>query len=227
LPAEVNAARRLPAELRTALLGVAQGPPTPCATCGDVPEDPVISKCGHLYCRQCAASGTGAAGHGSAEAELAFHCLVCGHALAAGDVFGAAALEQAAGSGPPEVKPIARTKDKHASDSNWQSSSKIEALMELLRELKGQKPAGRSLNEDSGGGGANTGSEDSDEEDFKPKVRNLSAAKLSEALGRGRQARVSPPARSPARDVVAEKAIVFSQWTSMLDLVEVPLRNEG
>ena len=33
-----------------------------CPVCGDVPEDPVVAKCGHVYCQQCMAGqleGTG------------------------------------------------------------------------------------------------------------------------------------------------------------------------
>jgi hypothetical protein len=65
--AQLAAAKRLSAE-RRASLAEALRPSrlTICATCKDVPEDPVVSICGHVYCSQCVGSEISKAGRGSA-----------------------------------------------------------------------------------------------------------------------------------------------------------------
>ena len=37
-----------------------------CVVCGDVPEDPVVSVCNHVYCAQCVSAQISLAGHGAA-----------------------------------------------------------------------------------------------------------------------------------------------------------------
>lgn len=48
-------ARKLRPELRAALLEAAEGLQSACSLCHDAPEEAVISKCGHVFCRQCIA----------------------------------------------------------------------------------------------------------------------------------------------------------------------------
>jgi hypothetical protein len=64
---QLAAAKRLSAA-RRASLAEALRPSrlTICATCKDVPEDPVVSICGHVYCSQCVGSEISKAGRGSA-----------------------------------------------------------------------------------------------------------------------------------------------------------------
>ena len=57
-----------------------------------------------------------------------------------------------------------------------------------------------------------------------PAVRSLSQARLATALSRGKVSSGSPA--TPVLPSTMEKVIVFSQWTSMLDLVETPLKRE-
>jgi SNF2 family DNA or RNA helicase len=52
-PEEVAAAARLSTEQRESILTVAHNNSDLCAVCGDIPEDVVVSVCGHLYCRAC------------------------------------------------------------------------------------------------------------------------------------------------------------------------------
>jgi hypothetical protein len=60
--AEVAAAKKLPAVERQQLLTLVAHPQSPCPVCMDVPEDPVASRCGHVYCRQCVAGQLEGAG---------------------------------------------------------------------------------------------------------------------------------------------------------------------
>ncbi len=60
--AEVAAARKLAPQQRKHLLSIVKQPQAQCPLCLDVPEDPAVSYCGHVYCRQCVAGqldGTG------------------------------------------------------------------------------------------------------------------------------------------------------------------------
>ena len=44
---------KLSDEQRELLSATAEASGSPCALCGDMPEDAVVSLCNHLYCRQC------------------------------------------------------------------------------------------------------------------------------------------------------------------------------
>lgn len=58
--------------------------------------------------------------------------------------------------------------------------------------------------------------------------RNLSSARLAAVLGSRGRSPSSNGSRgaSPTAPPVQEKVLVFSQWTSMLDLLEHPLKQE-
>lgn len=51
--AEKLAVAKLTDEQRQMLSATVEASSSPCALCGDMPEDPVVSLCNHLYCRQC------------------------------------------------------------------------------------------------------------------------------------------------------------------------------
>lgn len=216
---EAAAAKRLAANTRDTLTSILTDNLTECVVCNDVPEEPVASICGHVYCRQCVSSLVSMAGHGDAEAELAYHCPACGHTLGRHDTFGLAALTSASKNG--EAGPSGTSEQLHASmntngsgvagkgsngaQANWQSSAKVDALMALLGELRGK-------------------SVEAAVEVSRPVVRSVSGAKLAEALARGKGGVRQQVVGKTVPHM--EKVIVFSQWTSMLDLVEIPLRKE-
>lgn len=59
---EVEAARKLDPGVRAQLRALLSGVLPQCPCCADIPEDPVASTCGHIFCQQCAATqreGTG------------------------------------------------------------------------------------------------------------------------------------------------------------------------
>jgi hypothetical protein len=49
--AEINAAKKLPAERQRALVDAAEAHKEACPVCLDAPDDAVITLCGHIYCR--------------------------------------------------------------------------------------------------------------------------------------------------------------------------------
>ena len=202
--AEVTAAQKIKPEMRTKLAETLRTGLTECVICFDVPEDPVVSVCNHIFCRQCVSSQLSMAGQGAAEEELAFHCPSCGHTLGNSHTFGADALNvhEQEGSGVTTA-PV-------RSDG---SSTKIDALMDVLREL--QEP------------------EEPVPINSAPVVKNLSQKNLKDEMTRynnaGQSSARSGNSRKSAHldaKPLKEKVIVFSQWTSMLDLIEAPLQRE-
>jgi SNF2 family DNA or RNA helicase len=204
---ELAAAKRLPADTRAGLTSLLRDGITECVVCSDVPEDPVASVCGHIYCRQCVSSLVSMAGHGAAEAELAYHCPACGHTLGRHDTYGLGALEAA---GKPGGKVGQGNGASGSARPEWQSSAKVDALLKVLGELRTK-----------GTGAAAAPA--------RAVARSVSGAKLAEALARSKGGSGRPAGQGSGGRVVAsmEKVIVFSQWTSMLDLVETPLKQQG
>jgi SNF2 family DNA or RNA helicase len=211
--AETNAVEKLKDDLKIKLAETLRTGLTECAICFDMPEDPVVSLCNHVFCRQCVSSKFSMAGQGAAEAELAFHCPTCGHALGDNQTFGASALHVvdgsgAGGSGTSNV-PTGR------SDG---SSTKIDALIEVLLELRKpiEEPPLRSKAE----GGLVI--KNISREHLKDEVDRLNGssqqAQNRKRVQGGKTVIMKPPLR--------QKVIVFSQWTSMLDLIEDPLTRE-
>jgi SNF2 family DNA or RNA helicase len=120
--AEVAAVRRLAPDSLAALQQALAACSSMCGACGDVPEDPSITRCCHSYCRTCivsclegpgSGSGAGDCGGGGGAAAAAataaqgssaadgfaapgFSCLVCGSQVRPGDAFRGAAVEAAA-----------------------------------------------------------------------------------------------------------------------------------
>ena len=208
--AEAASAAKLPPAKRAALAEALREQLTVCVDCGDIPEDPTISVCGHIYCRQCVTGKISAAGQGAAEAELAFHCEepLCGHVLGRHDTFSAQALGTAAEGGASNGAGPSSASAARSGTADFQSSTKVDALMGVLRDLR---QAGATQN------GAAVAAP-------QPAARSVSQSRLAEALSRGK-GRASSPA-TPASRTPMEKVIVFSQWTSMLDLIEAPLKKE-
>ncbi|KAK9831907.1 hypothetical protein WJX81_008001 [Elliptochloris bilobata] len=196
--AELAAAAKLAPDARGALLATLEAGGSACAQCGDLPEDPLVAVCAHLFCRQCIAVQVGAPGSAGAS-EQSFECPACRQPLAASQVFSAAALRGCRAAAPGSAKSSSpgpggrpgdagpgaggalprngalEAKGAGAGPPAWQTSAKVEFLLRMLGELR---------------------------------ERNAAAAQRGMA-------------------VAPEKAIVFSQWTGMLDLVEAALGRAG
>lgn len=261
LMAEKAAAKKLSPALRASLSATLKDSMSECVACNDVPEDPMVSICGHTFCRQCVTAAISSAGQGMGEEELAFLCPRCREALHKNKIFSSDALDDGGRSTPvtnanalQEIEidydddSDVAVEDESSNDEkknarrgsppgHSRSSSKIEALMKILKELrdgsdpdKNNSPSG----EDSNGTSAT-------KTEGKPVVRNVSMAKLHEAITRGSGSSSFGKSSSPFgtnhssghmdqrshRLPHMEKVIVFSQWTSMLDLIETALTREN
>lgn len=237
-----------------------QGCSSMCGSCGDVPEDPSITRCCHIYCRTClvscleapggappaAAAAGGAEGLGSDG--LGFNCLVCGSLVRPGDTFRGAAVEAAAtaaaagaaaggkggGKGSRGKSPAA------ALEKSWRSSSKVDKVVELLSDIRRRNEAEASTAAGSAAAAAAAAAlraaplaarSKTDSRLLQQMRRGTSpgaAGGSSAAAAAGSSgSNAAAPAAAGVAAVRPEKAIVFSQWTSMLDLLEVPLKKAG
>ncbi len=130
-----------------------------------------------------------------AEAELAYRCLTCNQALSKQDIFTPAALAEAGGAAPSSAgaaAAAAAVRGAQPVGNGWQSSAKVDALMEVLRELRGGQhagaggpapPAGGAASHGTGKGGAAGGG--GAPPPPKSMGKSLSHAKLSAAVSRG------------------------------------------
>ena len=232
---EEAAARKLKPEERSKLAATLQSGMKECVTCCDVAEDPVVSVCNHVFCRQCVSAQLSMAAQGMEEAELAFHCPSCGSTLSSNQTFGAEALNVlnndnqgrsgAAGAGGSGSGGFGQCERQDG------SSTKVDALMEVLLELRKPAPseAGSSENPPTSLLDAARGTivTSVSRGHLKGELNRRASAVQSQGpkkvnkkgRGGGGGARESKP---PLR----EKVIIFSQWTAMLDLIEIPLRKE-
>ncbi|KFM26793.1 Zinc finger CCCH domain-containing protein 21 [Auxenochlorella protothecoides] len=200
-PEEKAAAVRLTSEKRLALVELLSHGPHECTICHDLAECPVASGCGHVFCSQCIASKVTEAGHGHAERELAYHCPQCGSVLGERDAHSLAALLQARaeveGTAPEAALPATEAQIASAA---WRAavaqphSAKIRAVMRYLHRVL-RAGSPAVLR-------------------LEPKFKEQDVWDLF------------PPSAPKAEKEAAErdKVIIFSQWTSMLNLLEGPLK---
>ncbi|KAK9816469.1 hypothetical protein WJX72_000674 [[Myrmecia] bisecta] len=201
-PARLAAARKLAPEVRTALLAALASPGGQCcAQCGDIPEEPRVAACSHIFCRQCISVQVGSSGPPPSPRDTSFACPACNTCLAAEQVYSAAALQVAGGLPAGEAAPAPLLKP------DWRASTKIEQLMVMLRAIRSRRKASR------------------ERADLAAPVlggKSKSDSRLAAALGQ-----VARPATACGAGVSApDKMLVFSQWTGMLDLVELALKEE-
>uniref|UniRef100_A0A7I4BII7 SNF2 family DNA-dependent ATPase n=1 Tax=Physcomitrium patens TaxID=3218 RepID=A0A7I4BII7_PHYPA len=203
----IDAVRKLPLSLRSELIQCLEGGRTICHVCQDAPEDPVVSICAHVFCRQCISeqmNGDETCPSPKCKRSLNNSSLFTLSALKDLGVGGVENLGNEVKSIEPAVTEVEQT---------WNTSSKIDAMMNTLQAL----PKISVLVED---GKIVEGS--------KAELLLKSEAleiEQGETLGTGLR-EVSESIKIEKVDST-EKAIVFSQWTSMLDLLELPLKKSG
>ncbi|KAK9822145.1 hypothetical protein WJX74_010771 [Apatococcus lobatus] len=211
--AQLAAARKLDPEVRAGLLtlvgGIEGGSEMgQCTMCEDIPEDPVVSACGHPYCRQCISAQVGSA---KGDQETPMECPACNATISAMQVFSPAALRQAeTGSASATTSSLA-AKGAAKHQATWQSSSKIDQLLAVLQAVR-QKTA-ELAEKDKQSTGILSG-------------KSKSNARLAALLGGSRAALAAAANIGGQSSVAGDKVIVFSQWTGMLDLVEIALKKE-
>ncbi|XP_078445931.1 helicase-like transcription factor CHR28 isoform X2 [Wolffia australiana] len=156
-------ARKLPREMLTDLLNRLEGSLAICGVCSDPPEEAVVTMCGHVFCYQCISGYL----NGDIDSCPASGCR---DVISNDSVFSSSTLRSCLSGELLEQSGV----DDPSPNRSVQSSSKIEATMDILRSFC--------------------------------KNPSDSESKAAES---------EPPI----------KAIVFSQWTSMLDFLEASLNH--
>ncbi|PKA47899.1 Putative SWI/SNF-related matrix-associated actin-dependent regulator [Apostasia shenzhenica] len=200
-------AKKLPKDRQINLISCLEGDLAICALCNDPPEDAVVAICGHVFCNQCICEHLTGDDHICPSGN-------CGVKLSHASVFSRGTLRMC----------ISEELDLHSLYDNsitdmehtpkvcqerfCSNSSKIRAALEILHSLPPlQSSALKS-------------------ESTKPDNEHdgLSSNAIDAVtLGCSADTVINKHQRPIAKQT--EKAIVFSQWTRMLDLLEVCLRD--
>jgi len=236
---EKAAASRLAPRVRAALLYTLRAQGQLCGRCLDAPERPAsATPCGHLYCRTCALlafpappkaarsppAGAARSGPPAGDPDAAPRsrpCLVCGVPVPPGGAMTRAAL------------------------LGGDATDEEEEEEEEEQGAKGGTGGGGAAAGNDGGGGED---ETAEGDELSPPTSSFGSAKLDALMAivlavaeRNRRAkreartaggrsggarRGGSPGAPPRRSYVPEKVVVFSQWTSMLDLVGAALDSE-
>ncbi|OIV91249.1 hypothetical protein TanjilG_30471 [Lupinus angustifolius] len=198
----VEMAKRLPRDLVTNLYMELDTTSAICHVCNDPPEDPVITMCSHVFCYQCVSDFL-TADNNTCPA------VYCKETVGEDVVFSKATLRSCFSD---DLGGSSSSNSHHVDYSLFQeseyNSSKIKAVLEILQSnCKMKAPSSGSPNS-SGGHGDLLSSDISYIEDCDSDIQVTKyTRKYSEPMTEG-----------------PIKSIIFSQWTSMLDLVEDALK---
>ncbi|KAF8054009.1 hypothetical protein N665_1356s0013 [Sinapis alba] len=187
-----EAVKRLPREARINLLKRLESSSAICNICTDLPENPIISLCGHVFCYQCVSE------HITGDENV---CPVrrCREDFGRDVVFSKSALRNSTTSDLGSSS----SQNKSFSQKSEFSSSKIRAVLDILQSLSKQGRRNSAQH-----GQKPSSSEPHDDDDDVTIVEPT-----------------TPHSSSPSQGPI--KTIVFSQWTGMLDLVELSFIENG
>ena len=209
---EKTAAAGLAPRVRAALLSTLQAQGQLCGQCGDVPEHPAcVTPCRHLYCRTCAlltfpsrdlrdgaspSSTLNSAGPPCSTSAPSRPCLVCRVPVPPGGAMTRAALL----GGDAKDEEEEQAKGSGAATGNDEEEEDDEQLSQSLSSFGSAKLDAMMAIVLSVA-------------ERNRRAKREARTKATAAGGRG-----SSPSSS-SFSYVPEKVVVFSQWTSMLDLV--------
>ncbi|XP_073061440.1 helicase-like transcription factor CHR28 [Primulina eburnea] len=206
--ASIEVAKKLPREKQIFLLNCLEASLAICGICNDPPDGAVVTVCGHVYCDQCICQ------HIIGDDT---QCVTknCKTHLSLSNIFSMTSLrislsDQLGMENTPRCSDSVLVEvNEPCSLSRPEDSSKIKAALELLSSLS--KPYERPLRTcssnsfEQGGCSEKLHAHDSVEDNQNSDInRNSNLAQF-----------------------VGEKAIVFSQWTRMLDLLEDCLKKSS
>ncbi|KAG0481487.1 hypothetical protein HPP92_012345 [Vanilla planifolia] len=197
----LESAKKLPKDKKAELLSCIEAGLEICALCNDLPEDAVVSICGHVFCNQCICEYLLADDNICPSAK-------CRDKLSVTSVFSRDTLKRSLSEQDTSLWSVNFSADvghsfKISQESQCSGSSKIRAVLEILLSLP-----------------VSTTQFESAEHNHKPLV-NAAEASLG-FFHTATDQRQNLPSLNFKQ---TEKAIVFSQWTRMLDLLEVSLKN--
>ncbi|GLT75114.1 hypothetical protein SLA2020_468630 [Shorea laevis] len=195
-------AKKLPHEKLTSLLNCLEASLALCGICNDPPEDAVVAVCGHVFCNQCILE------HITGD-DNQCPTLNCKDRVNMSTVFSKVTLNSSLSEQSGENSSGSEVVDSVDPNFNGQlyESSKIKAALEVLQSLT--KP-----------------------QDYASKVTSCSEDQYH--LQAGDPQKGFPDKKNVVMDksldnpkIPGEKAIVFSQWTRMLDLFEDCLKSSS
>ncbi|KAL3677114.1 hypothetical protein R1sor_027062 [Riccia sorocarpa] len=250
---DVDSARSLPLELRTQLLILLETSNTICPLCNDTPDDSVVCICTHIFCWECilqhlAIGDSNCCPVPNCKKQLKLSSIFTAASLKSCDGVsesGTAGAVVADGTQEDGRKP---------DETEWRPSSKINAVMAKLNALpkisliveNGMVVA--EINENADDVNLPNASDRPPSEAAATTDANILPSNLtadiypcssSQGLPTSTSATQAPNASGSivneadpmkSKDAVTkvikttEKAIVFSQWTSMLNLLEISLK---
>ncbi|CAL0320632.1 unnamed protein product [Lupinus luteus] len=198
----IEMAKRLPRDLLINLYKELDTSSAICHVCNDPPEDPVITMCSHVFCYQCVSDFLTAD-------DNTCPATYCKETVGEDVVFSKATLRSCISD---DLDGSSSSNSHHVDYSLFQdseyNSSKIKAVLEILMSNRKMKAPSSGSPNTSGGRGDLLSSDVLCVEDCDSDVQVTKHTK-----------RYSEPATEGPI-----KAIIFSQWTSMLDLVEDALK---
>ncbi|PIA25059.1 hypothetical protein AQUCO_12900001v1 [Aquilegia coerulea] len=200
----VETAKKLAVDKQLQLLNCLEACSEICGICNDPPEDAVVTICGHVFCNQCILEYL----TGDENVCPAVQCKV--H-LTVTSVFSKDTLRSSLSDQPKHDSSVSKPVETLEPRSQCPSdSSKIKAALEVLESLS--KPLGSSIRNSA----------------LKP------SNEVTLCLANGSDSHLQDERHLDAENClnksivrVSEKAIVFSQWTRMLDLLEIQLKNSS
>ncbi|KAL0542840.1 hypothetical protein IC582_017921 [Cucumis melo] len=207
-----DVAKKLPRDKQIFLLNCLEASLAICGICNDPPEDGVVSECGHVFCKQCILE------HLSSD-DCQCPIAGCKVHLNASSLFSKSSLctshSDQLGEDNSGVSSCSTVGDSvELSSSVMYESSKIKAALEVLMSLAKPKECYlRKTPPQLAVVGASEKSMDASSTELRlesSECQDSTNKSSCELVKRG-----------------GEKAIVFSQWTGMLDLLEACLKNSS
>ncbi|XVF40552.1 hypothetical protein PTKIN_Ptkin01aG0122800 [Pterospermum kingtungense] len=205
----IETAKKLPQEKLTFLLSCLSSLAL-CGICNDPPEDAVVAVCGHVFCNQCISE------HLSGD-DNQCPATNCKARLSASSLFSNATLNSSISEKPDQYSSLDCYGSKvlevfgPCSEDNLYDSSKIRAALEVLQLVAKPKPQDHSLKKASGCSEGSSNLHSGDSTNSSSDENKL----------------VKDESLNDSCKVSGEKAIVFSQWTRMLDIFETCLKSSS
>lgn len=192
-------ASKLPKDMLMNLLNCLETSLAICRVCDDPPENPVVTMCGHVFCYQCVSE------YLTGDDNMC-PALGCKEQVAADVVFSKTTLRKCISDDLDGGSTSSGISEKSQVVHSEYSSSKIRAVLEILQN---NCKASTSTSEQGVSFGCNGSSLHSEDECIEICDSDVNTTKNAS------------PCPNPTEEPV--KTIVFSQWTGMLDLVEMSL----
>ncbi|WOL12968.1 helicase-like transcription factor CHR28 isoform X1 [Canna indica] len=202
----VEMVKKLPKEKQKDLLSCLEACLAICTICNDPPEDAVVTICGHVFCNQCISEHLNGDDNICPSAD-------CKVRLSVASVFSRSTLISSISDIPGDIchSNGCGSEMVDASKISQNSySSKIKAAIQILQSMPRSQC---SVPE------KNCHSVDLNEESDSSLQSGVNA------ISQGCSVDTNDGKKSDLDYQPSEKAIVFSQWTRMLDLLEVPLKD--